>query len=88
MGVSPTSKPFGFNACQCVLMCINAHLKFALKKKPSQPIRYLEKYLFTLADKILVGNSSCVVQYTHPVTSAYSSVTSTITTPSSVLTDL
>ena len=28
--LSPTSKPFGFNACQCVLMCINAHLKFAL----------------------------------------------------------
>ena len=30
--LSPTSKPFGFNAYQCVLMCIIAHLKFALTK--------------------------------------------------------
>ena len=28
--MSTSSKPEGFNDCQCVLMCINAHLKFAL----------------------------------------------------------
>lgn len=30
--MSASSKPEGFNDCQYVLMCINAHLKFALKE--------------------------------------------------------
>ena len=32
--MSASSKPEGFNNCQCVLMCINAHLKFALSEIP------------------------------------------------------
>jgi hypothetical protein len=47
--LSPSSKPFGFNAFQCVLMCINAHLKFALSElvvPHDRPVRIIDAEMF------------------------------------------
>ena len=53
-------------------LTISTYLNCALSEQIAKPIRDLKKHSAPITNEILVSISSCVMPYTHPVTSALS----------------